>query len=182
MEQIAGFSSDKSIRSLRDDRFLPRLGDGAIILFCEVSMSSSYEKDVVAWANEQAALLRAGTFNLLDIEHIADEVEDVGKSEKRVLATRMSLLLAHLIKWQFQPERRGKSWRSTIKIQRKAIAGHLRDVPSLKPSLTDPRWVEGVWNDAVAKAIEDTGLSDEDFPEVCPWVVEDLLDPDFLPE
>lgn len=154
----------------------------AIVAYGEVPMSSSYEKDVVAWASEQAALLRAGKFNLLDIEHIADEVEDVGRSEKRELASRMSLLLAHLIKWRFQPERRGKSWRSTIKVQRKALAVQLEDVPSLKPTLHNPHWLEGVWADAVAKAIEDTGLGDEDFPEVCPWSVEELLDPGFLPD
>ena len=63
-------------------------------------MSTRYETDVVAWANEQAALLRAGKFSALDIEHIADEVEDVGKSEKRELASRMAVLLSHLLKWQ----------------------------------------------------------------------------------
>ena len=63
----------------------------------------TYEKDIIAWANEQAKLLRAGQFGQLDIEHIAEEIEDVGKSEQRELASRMAILLAHLLKWQFQP-------------------------------------------------------------------------------
>lgn len=71
--------------------------------------TTRYETDIVAWANEQAQLVRAGQFELLDLEHIAEEIEDVGKSEQRELASRMTLLIAHLLKWQFQPERRGRS-------------------------------------------------------------------------
>ena len=70
-------------------------------------MGTDYETDVVAWASEQARLIRAGRFDLVDREHIAEEIEDVGKSEQRELATRMAVLLAHLLKWQHQPERRG---------------------------------------------------------------------------
>ena len=70
-------------------------------------MSTSYEADVVAWANEQASLLRAGRFELLDRDHIAEEIEDVGKIEQRELGSRMSVLLAHLLQWRYQPERRG---------------------------------------------------------------------------
>jgi hypothetical protein len=77
-------------------------------------MATKYETDVVAWANEQAAFLRAGDFSALDIEHNADEVEDVGKSEQRELETRLALLLCHLLKWQFQPQRRGASWAGVV--------------------------------------------------------------------
>ena len=73
-------------------------------------MSVAYEKDIVAWANEQASFIRAGRFDLLDLENIAEEIEDVGKSEQRELESRMAVLLAHLLKWEFQPERRGVSW------------------------------------------------------------------------
>lgn len=69
-----------------------------------------YETDVIAWANEQAAFIRAGRFDMLDLEHLADEIEDVGKSERRELRNRMAVLLTHLLKWKFQPERRGSSW------------------------------------------------------------------------
>ena len=96
-------------------------------------MSTRYETDVVAWANEQASLLRAGRFELLDRDHIAEEIEDVGKSEQRELASRMSVLMAHLLKWRHQPERRGASWEKTILAQRKEIAYGLSDAPSLTP-------------------------------------------------
>jgi len=143
-------------------------------------MGTSYEKDVVAWANEQAALLRAGKFSELDIEHIAEEIEDVGKSEQRELASRMAVLLTHLLKWQYQPDRRGSSWRRTIKEQRRAIMEHVEETPSLKGSLLDEHWIRKTWSDAVTKAIEETNLVV--FPEACPWTMEQAMNPEFLPE
>lgn len=127
----------------------------------------AYEKDIVAWANEQAQLLRAGRFDQLDIEHIAEEIEDVGKSEQRELATRMALLLAHLLKWQYQPERQGASWHRTISEQRKGIKKRLAKSPGLQPVLTDADWRAEIWADAVALAASDTGLAE--FPDDCPW-------------
>ena len=93
-------------------------------------MSATYEKDIVAWSKEQAALLRAGRLSALDLQHIADEVEDVGKSEQRELASRLAVLLAHLLKWSHQPERRGKSWAFTIREQRRALTLHLEGIPA----------------------------------------------------
>lgn len=92
----------------------------------------SYEQDVVAWAEQQARLLREGRFEQLDIEHIAEEIEDVGKSEQRELANPMALLLSHLIKWQRQSERRGASWEISIRNQRRGISRRLEETPSLK--------------------------------------------------
>ena len=143
-------------------------------------MGTPYEKDVVAWAMEQAALLRAGKLSALDIEHIAEEIEDVGKSEKRELASRMAVLLAHLLKWQHQPERRGSSWTRTIQVQRKSIASALQETPSLTGSLNDPRWIDGAWGDALAKAIDETGL--DSFPDDCPWAMDQVLSVEFFPE
>ncbi|MGN6665555.1 MAG: DUF29 domain-containing protein [Trinickia sp.] len=143
-------------------------------------MGTSYEKDVVAWASEQAALLRAGKFSALDIEHIADEIEDVGKSEQRELASRMAPLLAHLLKWQYQPERRGSNWQRTIKEQRRAMVEHIDETPSLKRSLTDDHWVRKTWADAVAKAVEETDLAV--FPDNCPWSMEQAMNPEFFPD
>ncbi|MEY2875465.1 MAG: hypothetical protein RLZZ373_2836 [Pseudomonadota bacterium] len=131
----------------------------------------TYETDLNAWANEQARLLRAGRFDLLDIEHIAGEIEDVGKSEQREMASRMAVLLAHLLKWQYQPERRGASWEKTIKAQRKDISYALSESPSLAPKLQEPLWLDMVWARAVAQAVTETGLNC--FPEVCPWAVRD---------
>jgi hypothetical protein len=141
--------------------------------------SSTYDGDIVAWANEQAQLLRAGLFSQLDIQHIAEEIEDVGKSEKRELASRMAVLLTHLLKFQHQPERQSKSWQRTIKEQRNAIAICIKKTPSLKAELTDADWWSGVWSDTVAKASEETGL--DDFPESCPWPIDTILDPAWLP-
>ena len=143
-------------------------------------MGTSYEKDVVAWANEQAALLRAGQFSALDIEHIAEEIEDVGKSQQRELATRMAVLLAHLLKWQYQPERRGSSWQRTMKEQRRAIAEHLEETPSLKRSLLDEHWIRKTWADAVTRAVAETDL--DVFPDACPWTMAQAMNPEFLPE
>jgi hypothetical protein len=148
-------------------------------------MSTAYETDVVAWADEQAALLRAGRFAELDIEHIADEVEDVGKSEQRELSSRMAVLLSHLLEWRMQPERRemsGRSWRGTIKLQREDVIDHLEDVPSLQRNLSDPRWIARVWRSAKRQTIAETSFADDDLPEVCPWSMEEALDPNFLPD
>jgi hypothetical protein len=88
-----------------------------------------YDRDIVAWAQEQARLLRASRLAELDIEHIAEEIEDVGKSEQRELISRLSILIGHLLKWRYQPERRGASWESTIRTQRNTILRRLRCTP-----------------------------------------------------
>jgi hypothetical protein len=142
--------------------------------------ATRYEDDVVAWASEQARLLREGRFDLLDVAHLAEEIEDVGKSEQRELANRMAVLLAHLLKWRMQPGRRGASWQITIRNQRRGIVRRLGETPSLRQKLDDPDWWAGVWDDAAAQAAEETGLSD--FPDTCPWTPNQILDPAWLPE
>ncbi len=139
----------------------------------------SYDSDIAAWANQQAWLIRNRKFDLLDIEHLAEEIEDVSKSEQRELASRMAVLMAHLLKWQFQSARRGKSWELPLRNQRRAIELHLKKVPSLKPSLKDAEWLETIWGDAVYQATKETEL--EDFPEDCPWAIEDILAQGWLP-
>lgn len=141
---------------------------------------TTYETDVVAWAQEQARLLRAGRFDALDIEHIAEEIEDVGKSEQRELASRMTVLLAHLLKSQYQPERRGNSWRRTIKEQRRAIAKRLEKTPSLKRDLQDPEWLELIWPDAISAVLAEVEL--DNLPEACPWTIAEILDPEWTPK
>jgi len=143
---------------------------------------TTYERDVVSWSQEQARLLRRGEFSRLDIEHIADEIEDVGKAEQRELANRLAVLLAHLLKWRRQSQLRGKSWRDTIAIQRKSIARRLNKTPSLKATLKDPAWREEVWLDALKDAIGETGLDASAFPETCPWSMSQALDLEFWPE
>lgn len=136
--------------------------------------------DVAAWACRQAALLRARQWSGLDIEQLAQEIEDVARSEHRELAGRFQVLLCHLLKWQCQPDRRGHSWCRTIRDQRAAIARKLARMPSLGPVLRDEAWFADVWADAVRLAAEQTRL--EQFYENSPWSIHQILDPDFLPE
>jgi hypothetical protein len=142
-------------------------------------MATAYENDIIAWAKEQSYLLRTGNLSALDIEHIAEEIEDVGKSEQRELASRMAVLLSHLLKWCYQPERQGSSWQRTIKEQRKAILRRLKNTPSLKTSLNDIDWLEDVWGDAVLLTINETAL--DHFPDNCPWTMTNILSEDWLP-
>jgi hypothetical protein len=141
-----------------------------------------YDKDVLLWSQEQAGLLRAGRFGELDIEHLADEIEDVGKSEKRELANRMAVLLAHLLKWSRQPENRTSSWRATISHQRKRIALVIKETPSLKAVMRNRDWQDAVWLDAVAQASKETGLPEDDLPAACPWMMDLAADAEFWPE
>jgi len=131
----------------------------------------SYEQDVVAWSVEQARLLRAGLFHLVDVEHIADEIEDVGKNEARELASRMAVLLAHRLKWEFQPTHRSVSWVNTVREQQKKVLRRLNRTPSLRPELDKTEWIEDVWGDALTATASETGMDIASFPEVCPWLL-----------
>ena len=96
-------------------------------------MTTAYETDFYQWTQQQAALIRQGLFSELDTAHLIDEIEDMGGSKERELESRLGVLLAHLLKWEFQPARRGNSWRLTIKEQRRRIDRLLKKNPSLKP-------------------------------------------------
>ena len=147
-----------------------------------VEKHAAYNADIVAWANEQAQLLRAGRLSEVDIEHIAEEIEDVGKSEQRELANRMAVLLMHLLKWQFQPHHRSNSWTSMLKEQRKSIERRLGKTPSLKNSLSEEDWLEDVWLDARNSASKETGLEFDTFPLKCEWTASQILDVNFFPD
>jgi hypothetical protein len=144
-------------------------------------VATPYEKDIVAWSREQADLLRSGQLSSLDIEHIAEEIEEVGKSEQRELASRMAMLLSHLLKWEYQPARRGSSWEATIQTQRSSIERRLRKTPSLQASLQDKDWWADAWDDAIARASGETGLDYKLFPATCPWTAEQLMNREFFP-
>ncbi len=136
---------------------------------------ASYEHDVAAWSVEQARLLRAGLFDQLDVEHIADEIEDVGKSEARELASRMAVFLAHWMEWEYQPLLRSPSWRSTIHEQRKQVLRRLKRTPSLRPELENPDFVEDVWSDARLAAARETGIDIARFPPKPVFPLPDVL-------
>jgi hypothetical protein len=153
----------------------PRPGSGRTTV-------AAYDRDVILWSQEQARLLRAGRFAELDIEHVADEIEDVGKREKRELASRMAVLLARLLKWSRQPENRTNGWRATINHQRKRIALAMKETPTLKTVMGDRDWHEAMWLDAVAQASKETGLAEDALPETCPWSMDQAADAEFWPE
>ena len=136
-------------------------------------MGTLYDEDVVAWAEQQAALLRSGCWSQLDIDNIAGEIEDVGKSEKRALCHRLAVLVGHLIKCRYQPDRVGSSWRRTIREQKARIRRLLRRTPSLRQLMTDPGFAEDVWSDAVVLAINEAGL--DDLLELSPWTLDEAL-------
>ena len=144
-------------------------------------MDTSYDKDIVAWSQEQACLLRSGQLSELDVEHIAEEIEDVGKSEQRELASRMAVLLCHLLKWKYQPADQGTSWEATIQTQRNSIARRLNKTPSLQASFSDADWWADAWDDALAQAATETGLRYQGFPATCPWTAGQVMSTDFFP-
>ncbi|HAT33599.1 MAG TPA: DUF29 domain-containing protein [Janthinobacterium sp.] len=144
-------------------------------------MDTSYEMDLLAWARVQVALLRSGQLSLIDIEHIAQEIEAVGKSEQRELASRLSVLLMHLLKWRLQPGRRRANWRRTLDERRKSIARQLARTPSLGGLPGDPDWDEGIWSDALVGAIHADEPALEDLPASCPWTMDHILSRDFYP-
>ena len=144
-----------------------------------MSNSTLYEQDFYAWANEQAQLLRTGKLSEADIEHIAEEIESMGKTEKRELVSRLTVLLLHLLKWQFQPARRGKSWKNSVEVQRISLRSHMRDNPSLKSSLDDA--IIEAYRVAQLEAENETGIDKDSFPSVCPWSFEQMMAEDFWP-
>jgi len=145
-----------------------------------MSKSGLYDQDFYAWANEQAALLRSGQLTDADLENIAEEIESMGRSEKRELVNRLAVLLLHLLKWQFQPGLQSSSWTATIKIQRRDLARHLTDNPSLKSKL--PEAVNDAYGNAVIGACGETGYPEKTFPNECPWSYDQIMNPDFWPD
>ena len=140
---------------------------------------SLYQRDLYRWAIETADLVRAGRFSEIDLPHLAEELESMGKSERRALESRLVVLLAHLLKWSHQPERRSKSWQRTLIEQRKQIAKLLNESPSLRSSLPD--LLPDAYDSALRWAADETGLDEGDFPPVVSYGIEQILDPDFYP-
>jgi len=139
-----------------------------------------YETDFYGWIQAQADALRTGNLAALDMDNLIEEIEDMGKSEKRELESRLEVLLMHLLKWQFQPELRGKSWQLTIEGQRDRLTGHLRENPSLKSKL--PASIQEAYRHAKREATKETGLPVSTFPATCPWTFGQMMDDDFWPE
>ena len=139
---------------------------------------SLYDQDLSAWAMHNAQLLRNGQFNELDIEHLIEELDDMGKSEQHAIVSHMRILLMHLLKWQFQANLRSSSWRYSIANARIEIADLLSASPSLQrlPQTELPR----VYLQARRLASTETGLPPVTFPLICPYDLEQLLDEEWL--
>ncbi len=143
-------------------------------------MGSRYTDDFHAWTQEQAALLRTGRLRDVDAEHLAEEIESMGGSERQALSSRLTELLLHLLKWRHQPERRGSSWVASINKQRIGIDALLDESPSLRHQL--PERFQRAYGKVRRYAAVETRLPMNTFPDACPFTVEQTLDPEFWPD
>jgi len=132
-----------------------------------------YEQDFYLWIKATAQHLKEGNFNQIDIPNLVEEIESMGRSEKRELKSRLIVLLMHLLKWEYQPEKRSQSWRSTITEQRICIEVLLEDSPSLQPLILEV--FDDCYQKACQKAAEETGIKLNFFPKESPFTVEEAL-------
>lgn len=137
-----------------------------------------YDQDFYLWTQTIVQQLKENKFNEIDIPNLIEEIESMGKSEKRELRSRLIILLMHLLKWQYQPEKRSESWRSTITEQRICIEALLEDSPSLQPLLTEI--FADCYQKARLKASDETGIKLNFFPNQSPFTLEDALNNYFL--
>ena len=141
---------------------------------------SAYDLDLHAWASEQADALRRRSANEIDWENVAEEIESLGKQQRAELFSRLVVLLSHLLKWRFQPERRGASWEATIAEQRYRIALHLDENPSLRP-IREAVFTQA-YGAARLRASRETDLAAATFPTIAPMTLAQALDNSFWPE
>lgn len=139
-----------------------------------------HDSDFYTWAMETAGALRAHRFETVDWEAVAEELEDMGRSERRELESRLEVLLAHLLKWRFQPQYRSSSWRGAIKEQRRKTARLLRQNPGHEPLIAEI--LADAYYSSLAVAERDTGIDEEVFPETCPWDFDRIADEGSWPE
>src|SRR5918992_6375229 len=140
-----------------------------------MEVSQLYEQDFYAWAMKNAELLRQGRISEVDAMHLAEELEDMGKSNRRALLSRLQVLITHLLKYQRQPHLRSRSWEMTIR-------NLLQESPSLRTVLNEPDKLVQAYIRAMREAVAETGLAPDTFPAGCPFTLEQMLDPEFWPE
>lgn len=140
----------------------------------------AYEADYYGWTLDQAAAVRAGRFDLIDRKNLAEEIEDLGKSEKREIESRLVQVLLHLIKWQFQPEKRKGGWEASIRVHRQRLIKIIRENPSLKHYPGEE--MLQAYMEARLAAEKETGIAYEAFPDACPFTIDEVLDETFLPD
>ncbi|MBN3898941.1 MAG: DUF29 domain-containing protein [Nostoc sp. NOS(2021)] len=142
-------------------------------------LQTLYEQDFHAWVEQTAELLRClrratptHHWDTLDLEHLVEEVVDLGKSQQRALQSALRLVLSDLLKWKYQPERRSRSWQVTITRERLNIDELLQESPSLRRFLNDAEWINITYQRSRREAMVETGLSEDDFAIGCPFSVD----------
>ena len=144
-----------------------------------IASPSLYETDFHAWTQEQATRLRSRQWQSLDWEHLGEEIESLGRQQRQELRNRLSILLGHLLKWQYQPECRSRSWLATIRVQRRDIAKLLQDNPSLKPYLDEA--IQYGYQNGRDLAMGEINLPETTFPDKCLYAIADILNPNVYP-
>jgi hypothetical protein len=142
-------------------------------------MPNTYDRDLTLWAKDTAQLLRERRWDAIDWEHLIDEVEDLGKSERSAIASQMERIMVHLLKWQYQPQRRSDSWLDSINDGRSQIRRKIEDSPSLRSY--SEQVLEKEYVRARREAARQTGLEISVFPELCPFIIEQVIE-DWLPD
>jgi hypothetical protein len=138
-----------------------------------------YKTDFYTWSQQQADFLRHHQWNQLDLPNLIEEIESLGRQERQELRNRLSLLIGHLLKWEYQPERRSRSWLATIRVQRREIISLLKENPSLKSYLEEA--LHAAYDNAKDLASGETNLPRSTFPSVCPYQLEEILSDRFYP-
>jgi Domain of unknown function DUF29 len=139
-----------------------------------------YERDFYLWIEEQTRLLKEGRLQQLDIVNLIDEIEDLGIREKKAIKSNLVVILKHLLKYQFQPRRRSRSWLSSIAEHRRRLRDDLATSPSLRSYAREQ--FEQCYQDGRRQALIETDLAEEAIPRASVYTLERTLDPDFLPE
>ena len=144
--------------------------------------TTRYDDDFYGWTQATVALIRQQEWHDIDWKHVAEELEALGKRDRRELESRLVTLMLHLLKWRFQLERRqqGRNWRRTILEQRRQLAALLADSPSLRPRAPDA--LARLYPHARQHVVAETGLPENPFPAACPWTASQILDSHFWPE
>jgi Domain of unknown function DUF29 len=145
-----------------------------------VIATALYDRDYALWIETTIAQLRSKNVTEIDWENVLEEFEDMGKRERRSLKSNLVILLQHLLKWEFQPEKRSGSWKASIREHRQRLRDRFEESPSLRNYLRTA--LSSAYIDAVERAADETGLSIEAFPIDCPYEFEEILDAAFLPE
>ncbi len=139
-----------------------------------------YETDYLKWIETTVKKLLVQDYSNIDWENLIDEIEDMGRSERRSLKNNLIVVLTHLLKWQYQPNFRSGSWKGSIVEHRRRIREALKDSPSFKPYFEEV--FAQCYSDAVEQASAETGLSVEILPQVCPYTSAEVLEGNFLPD